>query len=121
MSASLFVWAHDAGHGALFDLTRRPEVLGTVALLPSMQMYGLWWYGHNRVHHGFPSLSTVDWMWRPWTPGEYSTASRPARPVHRIERSLPGCGLHYVLRVWWAGMVRFHGEENLRDRYHFGI
>ena len=121
MTASLFVWAHDAAHGALFDLTRKAEVLGTLAMLPSMQMYGLWSYGHNRVHHGFTSLSPVDWIWRPWTPGEYSTASRPARLVYRIERSLPGCGLHYFLRVWWAGMVRFHGDKNLRDRYHFGI
>ena len=28
MTASLFVWAHDAAHGALFDLTRKAEVLG---------------------------------------------------------------------------------------------
>ena len=115
MTASLFVWAHDAAHGALFDLTRKAEVLGTFAMLPSMQMYRLWSYGHNRVHHGFTSLSPVDWIWRPWTPGEYLTASRPARLVYRIERSLPGCGLHYFLRVWWAGMVRFHGGQNLRE------
>ncbi len=70
MTASVFVWAHHAAGGALFDLTRRAEVLGTAAMLPSMQMYGLWSYGHNRVHHGFTSLSTVDWIWRSWTPGE---------------------------------------------------
>jgi len=120
MTASLFVWAHDAAHGALFGLTRKAEILGTVAMLPSLQMYGLWSYGHNKVHHGFTSLSTVDWIWRPWTPPEYRAASGPARLVYRIERSLPGCGLHYFLRVWWAGMVRFHGEKRLRDKYHFG-
>ncbi len=121
MTASLFVWAHDASHGALFGITRKAEILGTLAMLPSLQMYRLWSYGHNRVHHGFTSLSTVDWIWRPWMPSEYRAASRTARIVYRVERSLPGCGLHYFLRVWWSGMVRFNGDDKLRDKYHFGV
>ncbi|MFN0090137.1 MAG: fatty acid desaturase [Acidimicrobiales bacterium] len=118
--ASLFVWAHDAAHGALFGSARLSEVLGSAAMLPSFNVYRLWVHGHNKVHHGFTSFSPIDWIWRPKTPEEYLAASRPARLVYRIERSLPGCGLHYVLRVWWPGMVRYRGDAAARRRHRYG-
>jgi len=117
--ASLFVWAHDAAHGALFKSETVAEVLGTIAMLPSMNMYRLWIYGHNRVHHGFTSFSPVDWIWRPLTPAEYRARSWWSRLLYRTERSLWGCPLHYLLRVWWPGMVRFRPEGELRRRHHF--
>jgi omega-6 fatty acid desaturase (delta-12 desaturase) len=104
---ALFVWAHDAAHGALFGTGRRAEVLGTVAMLPSLQPLRLWRHGHNRVHHGFTSLVTIDWIWKPWGPAEYAAASPLARLGYRLERSVPGCAWHYLHRVWWDGMVRF--------------
>lgn len=105
--ACLFIWAHDAAHGSLFRSDRWSELLGTAAMLPSLQMYQLWVLGHNRVHHGFTSLSPIDWIWRPLTPEEYLQRSRWSRAVYRLERHPTGCGLHYLLRVWWPGMVRF--------------
>lgn len=105
--AVMFVWAHDAAHGALFRSKLVSEVLGTLLMLPSMNMYRLWSYGHNKVHHGFTSFSPIDWIWRPLTPGEYESKSSWARFVYRRERSVLTCGLHYLLRVWWTGMVRF--------------
>lgn len=105
--ACLFIWAHDAAHGSLFRSDRWSELLGTAAMLPSLQMYRLWVLGHNRVHHGFTSLSPIDWIWRPLTPEEYRQRSRWVRAVYRVERHPAGCGLHYLLRVWWPGMVRF--------------
>src|SRR4051812_34906989 len=51
--AIMFVWAHDAAHGALFLGRRRSDALGTLMMLPSLQPYRLWQHGHNRVHHGF--------------------------------------------------------------------
>lgn len=117
--ASLFVWAHDAAHGALFKSGAVAEVLGTAAMLPSLNMYRLWIYGHNRVHHGFTSFSPVDWIWRPLTPAEYRSRSLGSRLVYRVERSLFGCALHYILRVWWPGMVRFRPDAELRRRHHF--
>ncbi|MCC6437997.1 MAG: fatty acid desaturase [Acidimicrobiales bacterium] len=117
--ASLFVWAHDAAHGALFKSAGVAEVLGTAAMLPSLNMYRLWCYGHNRVHHGFTSFSPVDWIWKPLTPAQYRAASPGARLVYRIERSILGCPLHYILRVWWPGMVRFRPEADVRKRHHF--
>lgn len=105
--SALFVWAHDAAHGALFAGRRRSTVLGTAAMLPSLQPYFLWQHGHNRVHHGFTSLTAIDWIWRPWTPAEHAAASRLARAGYRVERSFAGCGWHYLRRVWWDGMVRY--------------
>jgi omega-6 fatty acid desaturase (delta-12 desaturase) len=105
--ATMFVWAHDAAHGALFAAGRRSDVLGVAMMLPSLQPYRLWQHGHNRVHHGFTSLMAIDWIWRPWTPTEYRSASPVAQAGYRFERSLIGCGWHYLRRVWWDGMIRY--------------
>lgn len=112
---ALFVWAHDVAHGALLGDGRWPAIVGTMAMLPSLQPYRLWQHGHNRVHHGFTSLTSVDWIWRPWSPAEYAAASRTARIGYRIERSLTACGWHYLRRVWWDGMVRYR-PANARQR-----
>lgn len=116
--ACCFVWAHDAAHGTLFagKDSRLAEVLGTTLMLPSMNMYRLWQFGHNRVHHGFTSLSTIDWIWRPLTPAEYAALSPWRRFLYRRQRSLPTCGLHYLVEVWWKGMVRFAPEPGTRGR-----
>jgi omega-6 fatty acid desaturase (delta-12 desaturase) len=112
--AFMFVWAHDAAHGALFRSQRLSRWLGTLFMLPSFNMYRLWAHGHNRVHHGFTSLSSVDWIWRPWTPAEYEAKPRFQRLLYRLERSPYGCALHYLLRVWWPGMIRFRGDGKNR-------
>ncbi len=119
--AFMFVWAHDAAHGALFQSKRVAEILGTVFMLPSLNMYRLWSYGHNKVHHGFTSFSPIDWIWRPLTPAEYAAKSPLQRLVYRLERSPYTCALHYLLRVWWAGMVRFKPDPNLRERHMFTV
>ncbi len=117
--SALFVWAHDAAHGALFGFTRQAELVGTIAMLPSLNMYRMWMYGHNKAHHGFTSFAPIDWIWRPKTPAEYHNGSRWSRLVYRIERSLPGCALHYILRVWWPGMVAFRPDREIRRKHHF--
>ena len=119
VTASLFVWAHDAAHGALFGFTRTAEVFGTIAMLPSLNMYRLWMYGHNKVHHGYTSYSPVDWIWRPQTPSEFAKASKWSRLVYRVERTLPGCMFHYLLRVWWPGMVTFRPDPAITKSNHF--
>lgn len=108
--AFMFVWAHDAAHGALFQSRKLAEVLGTLFMLPSMNMYRLWAFGHNRVHHGFTSYSPIDWIWRPWTPEEYAAKPRWRRLLYRMERTPYGCALHYLIHVWWQGMIRFKPE-----------
>jgi len=108
--AFMFVWAHDAAHGALFENKRVAEVMGTIFMLPSLNMYRLWAFGHNRVHHGFTSLTPIDWIWRPATLAEYHRKSLLQKWIYRLERSPYTCALHYLLRVWWPGMVRYHAD-----------
>lgn len=115
--AMMFLWAHDAAHGALFESRRTAEVLGTLFMLPSLNMYRLWSFGHNRIHHGFTSYSPIDWIWRPWTPAEYAAKSRWQRTLYRLERTPYGCALHYLVRVWWTGMVRFNPAQAGRERW----
>ncbi|MEK8088157.1 fatty acid desaturase [Thermithiobacillus plumbiphilus] len=119
--AFMFVWAHDAAHGSLFQNKRVAEVLGTIFMLPSLNMYRLWALGHNKVHHGFTSFSPVDWIWRPLTPAEYAAKGWWQRALYRLERTPYFCALHYILRVWWPGMVRFRPDEQHKDRHMFTL
>jgi omega-6 fatty acid desaturase (delta-12 desaturase) len=119
--AFMFVWAHDAAHGALFRREWTAELLGTLLMLPSMNMYRLWSHGHNRVHHGFTSYTPVDWIWRPLTPEVYAAKSRWGRAVYRLERNPLTCALHYLLRVWWPGMVMYRPERRSRERVGFTV
>ncbi len=115
--AFMFVWAHDAAHGALFSSQRTARTLGTPFMLPSFNMYRLWALGHNRVHHGFTSLTSVDWIWRPWSPSEYHQKSVWQKMLYRLERTPYTCALHYLLRVWWPGMVAYRGDARNRKEF----
>jgi omega-6 fatty acid desaturase (delta-12 desaturase) len=119
--AFLFVWAHDAAHGALFQGDWPAEVLGTIAMLPSFNMYRLWSHGHNRVHHGFTSYTPVDWIWRPLTPAAYAARPWWARLLYRAERTPYGCALHYLLKVWWPGMIRYQAKPGSRERAGYRV
>ncbi len=116
-ASGLFVLAHDAAHGALLRNRKTAEVLGTVFMLPALNVYRLWCFGHNRIHHGFTSFSPIDWIWRPLSVEEYANLSSLKRIFYRIERSLYGCGLHYFAKVWWPKMVLFMpGKLKPRDK-----
>ena len=119
--AFMFVWAHDAAHGALFTRDWVAEVFGTLFMLPSLNMYRLWCHGHNRVHHGFTSFTPIDWIWRPLTPAEYAALSGAQQFIYRLERSPYACALHYLNRVWWPGMVTFQPNEKSRERFAFAL
>ena len=118
-TAMLFVWAHDAAHGTLFKSRKIAEFLGTIVMLPSLNIYRLWSYGHNKVHHGFTSFSPIDWIWRPFTPAEYRALSKFQRILYRVERSWFSCAFHYLRRVWWNEMLRFNpGKDKQQKRYY---
>jgi len=117
--AFMFVWAHDAAHGALFQSEGVAEVFGTLTMLPSLNMYRLWCHGHNRVHHGFTSYSPVDWIWRPLSPSEYAAKPWRDRFLYRLERAPFTCAIHYLLKVWWPGMVMYDPSERPRERVGF--
>ena len=119
--AFMFVWAHDAAHGALFESDWTAEILGTLFMLPSLNMYRLWCHGHNRVHHGFTSFTPVDWIWRPLTPAEYAKAPWYTKLVYRAERTPWGCALHYINKVWWPGMVMYQPDKKSRERLGYNV
>ena len=106
-TSSLFVLAHDAAHGALLRRKWLAEIIGTIFMLPALNVYRLWCFGHNRIHHGFTSLSSVDWIWRPLSAEEYQALPKIKRALYRVERSLYGCGLHYLAKVWFPKMILF--------------
>ncbi len=114
--SSMFVLAHDAAHGALFRKKWVAETVGTLFMLPALNIYRLWCFGHNRIHHGFTSFSPIDWIWRPLSIEEYLALSKVKRFFYRIERSVYGCGLHYFSKVWLPKMVLFMpGKLQRRD------
>ncbi|WP_454781120.1 fatty acid desaturase [Legionella sp. WA2022007384] len=118
-TAMMFVWAHDAAHGALFKNSTISEVLGTIAMLPSLNIYRMWSYGHNKVHHGFASFSPIDWIWRPLTCTEYQSLSIFQRVLYRIERCFFTCAFHYLRRIWWEQMLCFNpGKDKQQSRYY---
>ncbi len=118
-TAMLFVWAHDAAHGALFKSSKVAEVLGTVVMLPSLNIYRMWSYGHNKVHHGFTSFSPIDWIWRPLTPKAYRELSLRERMLYRVERSIFTCAFHYLRRIWWSQMLFFNPGKDAKQQNYY--
>jgi len=118
-TAMLFVWAHDAAHGALFKKDKIAELLGTIAMLPSLNVYRMWSFGHNKVHHGFASFTPIDWIWRPLTPSKYKSFSLFQRFLYRVERNLFTSAFHYFRRIWWEQMLCFNpGKDEKQCRYY---
>jgi len=99
--ARLFILGHDACHQSLFASPRVNEVLGRLAFLPSLTPYSLWAVGHNIAHHGFNNLRGRDYVWVPFSPEEFRELPRWRRALERIYRSGFGCGLYYLLELWW--------------------
>lgn len=105
--AALFVLGHDAAHNALFDSKKLNNVVGTVALLPSLHAAELWRYGHNRVHHGHTLRQGIDFVWHPLTVEQYQELSGFEKLRHKFEWSWAGAGAYYFREVWLNKMVRF--------------
>ena len=116
-AAMMFVWAHDAAHGTLFKSSKVAEIMGTLFMLPSLNVYRLWIYGHNKVHHGFTSFSPFDWIWRPLTPEQYFALSKVGKLFYRLERNLLTCALHYLRKVWWLAMIVYNPAQNPKQKW----
>jgi len=113
--AGLFVLAHDAAHGALFDSARLNRRVGRALMVPSLHVYESWVVGHNRIHHGHTLRQGMDFVWHPVTVEEYRTLGPLGRIGHRIEWSPFGAGLYYLRAVWWDKMMRFTPPKRYRD------
>ena len=105
--SALFVVGHDAAHQALFKQRWLNDLVGRVAMVPSLHVYNGWVLGHNRVHHGHTVKAGFDFVWHPVTAEQYAALSSRQRLLHRLEWSLPGAGLYYARQVWWQKMIAF--------------
>lgn len=113
---SMFILAHDAAHGALFDAKWLNGLVGRLLMLPSVHVYESWVLGHNRVHHGHTARQGMDFVWHPVTPAEYAAMSRFGRLRHRFEWSRFGAGAYYLRGVWWSKMIRFRPPTRFARR-----
>ncbi|MCF6810781.1 fatty acid desaturase [Thiotrichales bacterium 19S9-12] len=120
IAASLmFIWAHDAAHGALFKSKKIAEIFGTLFMLPSFSVYRIWSYSHNKVHHGFVALTPLDVIWAPLSPQEYHVLSLSQRILYRIERSFFTCAVHYLRQIWWKYTWKFNPGKNKSQRRYY--
>jgi omega-6 fatty acid desaturase (delta-12 desaturase) len=124
--SALFVLAHDAAHGSLFKSSALNYAVGQLAMLPSLHLFEMWCYGHNRIHHGHTTRQEMDYVWHPTTPSEYRGLSPLGKLVHRLKWSWLGGGIYYLWDIWWRKMVRFTPPEKIaadvrRDRIAVGI
>jgi len=123
--SALFILGHDAAHGSLFKNKTLAYVVGQTCMLPTLHLYELWCYGHNRVHHGHTTREVMDYVWHPLTPAEFRALGPLQRLAHRIKWSWIGGGIYYLWDIWWQRMIRFSPPEKMerevrRDRIVVG-
>ena len=111
----LFILGHDACHQSFTPHRRLNRWLGRLAFLPSLTPFSLWDVGHNVVHHGYTNLKGVDFVWAPATPAEFGRMTALRQQLERCYRSGWGCGLYYLIEIWWKRMF-FPAPEHLAAR-----
>ena len=111
--SALFILAHDASHGALFQSRKLCRTLGRILMLPSLHSYSAWDMGHNRIHHSFTIKQDRDFVWHPLTQEEYRALSPLQKLAHRFEWSIGGAGIYYLVEVWWKKMIVLQPPEKL--------
>jgi omega-6 fatty acid desaturase (delta-12 desaturase) len=97
----LAIVGHDAAHGSLTDSGPLNAIIGRLALLPGLHAFSLWKVGHNRIHHAFTNLKGLDFIWAPFSPGEYRALPPRRRMLERLYRSPAGFGIYYLIEIWW--------------------
>ena len=117
LSSRLFTLAHDAGHGSFATSRTVNAVVGRLALVPSVHVFGLWRFHHD-AHHRYTNLRGRDFVWTPLSAAEYAALSRPRRALHRLYRHGSGGGLgpHYSIEIWAPRMLwpRRHSAPSRR-------
>jgi len=116
-SGQLFTLAHDAGHNSYSTSGKVNAVVGRLALLPSVQVFGLWRVHHD-LHHRYTNLRGRDFVWAPLTVAEYRALAGWRRLLHRIYRhpSGLGLGLYYAIELWAPRMLWPRGQVGSGQR-----
>lgn len=114
----LFIWGHDCAHGALFKNSKLSHYLSLITMIPSFTMNRHWIYGHNKVHHGFTSLTTIDEIWKPSSPKEFTQLSSYKKILYKTYRSVAGSGLYYMYKIWWLKIMLYTPKDRLGAIYY---
>lgn len=98
--AHLLSIGHDAGHNTLTGYTWLNNLLGRLAVLPSLYPFSVWRVTHDRAHHDFTNLKGKDFIWVPLSMEEYGRLSFCGRLLQRLYRTVLGVGLYYLIELW---------------------
>ena len=98
MISTLFVLAHDAGHGSLVRHRRANMFLARTLLLPSMHNLTLWRIAHNRGHHQASNIKGMN-SWSPMAVEEFAALPKWKQWRERIYRC-GGFGPYYLVERW---------------------
>ncbi len=106
LSGQLFTLAHDAGHGSYSASRAVNAIVGRLALVPSVHVFGLWRH-HHGLHHRHTNLRSRDFVWTPLSVEDYRALPGHRRVLHRVFRhpSGVGLGLHYAIEIWAPRML----------------
>lgn len=116
-SAQMFTLGHDAGHGSFSTSRTVNAVVGRLAFVPSVHVFGLWRHHHD-IHHRWTNLRGRDFVWTPLTVHEYRALPEWRRTLHRIcrQQSGLGLGLHYAVEIWAPRMLWPRARHDLPRR-----
>ena len=106
LAGQLFTLGHDAGHGSYSSSPILNALVGRLALLPSLHVFGLWRLHHD-IHHRFTNLRSHDFVWTPKSVAEYRQLGGWGRTRHRMYRHRSGLGLgaYYTFEIWASRMI----------------
>ena len=96
----LFIVGHDAAHNSFTSSRLLNQVIGRLALLPSLHSFSLWDLSHNRTHHLYNNVRGIDYVWEPLTPREYRALGTMRRTIYRFVRTPIGVPFYYLFALW---------------------
>lgn len=98
--SSMFVIAHDAAHDSFTGNRNLNRVIARLTFLPSLHNFSLWLIAHNRIHHQFANVKSMN-SWSPLSKQEYDNLSDTGKFLEKIYRTIPGFCLYYLVERWW--------------------
>lgn len=119
-AGQLFTMGHDAGHGSYSSSRLLNGVVGRLALVPTVHVFGLWRFHHD-IHHRYTCLRGRDYVWTPLTVVEYQALPWWRRALHRLYRhgSGLGLGLHYASEIWAPRMLWPRARHTTGERRRY--
>lgn len=111
----LFTIGHDGCHQSYTPYRNLNTWLARIAFLPSAHSASLWTLSHNQIHHRYTNLKGGEYVWEPWSPEEYASATAFRRGVYRLYRSRVGPLPYYLVEMWWKKLFLTLPPEARRE------